>query len=65
MATGSDFQMRISNREVTTWVGLTLLKRMLNDIFFHTAAQSWDLLQAGSIRGYSPIQIVGEPIVSI
>jgi len=65
MAAGSDFQMRISNRAVTTWVGLTLLKRMLKEICFHTAALSRDLLQAGSIHGYPLIQIVEQFIVCI
>ena len=29
MATDSDFEMRFSNREVTAWGGVALLKRML------------------------------------
>ena len=65
MATDSDFEMRFSNREVTAWGGLALLKRMLNVIGFRTAARSWDLPQPGSNRGYPPIQIVEQFIVSI
>ena len=65
MATDSDFEMRFSNREVTAWGGLALLKRMLNVIGFRTVARSWDLPQPGSNRGYPPIQIIEQFIVSI
>ncbi len=65
MATDSDFEIRFSNREVSAWGGLAFLKRMLNVIGFRTAARSWDLPQPGSNRGYQPIQIVEQFIVSI
>jgi hypothetical protein len=65
MATDSDFEIRFSNREVTAWGGLALLKRMLTVIGFRTAARSWDLPQPGSNRGYPPIQIIEQFIVSI
>lgn len=65
MATDSDFEIRFTNREVTAWGGLALLKRMLDVIGFRTAAQSWDLPQPGSNRGYPPIQIIEQFIVSI
>ncbi|BBJ22081.1 hypothetical protein [Candidatus Nitrotoga sp. AM1P] len=65
MATDSDFEMRFSNREVSAWGGLALLKRVLNVIGFRTAARSWGLPQPGSNRGYPPIQIVEQFIVSI
>ncbi len=65
MAADSDFEIRFTNREVTAWGGLALLKRMLDVIGFRSAAQSWDLPQPGSNRGYPPIQIIEQFIVSI
>lgn len=43
MAPDFDVEMRFSNREVSAWGGLALLKRMLNVIGFRTAARSWNL----------------------
>jgi len=65
MATDSDFEMRFSNREVTAWGGLALLKRMLNVIGFRTLARSWNLPQPSSKRVYPPTQIIEQCIVSI
>ena len=65
MAADSDFEIRFTSGEVTAWGGLALLKRMLDTIGFRTAAQSWDLPQPGSNRGYPPIPIIEQFIVSI
>lgn len=59
------FDLKFTSREVTTWGGLALLKRMLDGMRFKEALQSWNLPQPGSNRGYRPEQLVEQMIVSI
>lgn len=61
----SDFEIKFTNREVSAWGGLALMKRMLDQMAFRQAAGGWDLPQPGSNRGYPPLQLVEQWIVSI
>jgi hypothetical protein len=61
----SGFQIKFTNREVSAWGGMALLKRMLNQMGFREAASGWDLPQPGSNRGYPPVQLIEQWIVSI
>jgi len=65
MDNDSNFEIRFTDREMTAWGGLALLKRMLDVIGFRAAAQGWDLPQPGSNRGYPAIQLIEQFIVSI
>lgn len=62
---GEGFSVSFSNREVTAWGGLALLKQMLDQMGFREAAQKWGLPEPGSNRGYAPLQLVEQFIVSI
>ncbi len=62
---GEGFSVSFSNREVTAWGGLALLKQMLDQMGFREAAQKWGLPEPGSNRGYAPLQLIEQFIVSI
>ncbi len=63
--TGDGFSVSFSDREVTAWGGLALLKRMLDSMGFREAAAGWGLPAPGSNRGYPPVQLIEQFIVSI
>ncbi|WP_051305041.1 IS1380 family transposase [Chitinilyticum litopenaei] len=62
---GDGFSISFSNREVTAWGGLVLFKQMLDSMGFRDAAGSWGLPAPGSNRGYAPLQLIEQFIVSI
>jgi hypothetical protein len=62
---GDDFSVSFSDREVSAWGGLVLLRKMFDQMGFAAALASWDLPQPGSNRGYRPTQLSEQFIVSI
>lgn len=62
---GCDFEVSFSDREVTAWGGLALLKQMLDQMGFAGAVSGWGLPLPQSNRGYSPTQLIEQFIVSI
>ena len=62
---GDGFTVNFSNREVTAWGGLALFKQMLDSMGFREAAAGWELPQPKSNRGYAPLQLLEQFIVSI
>lgn len=62
---GEGFSIAFSDREVTAWGGLALLKRMLDSMSFREAARAWELPPPGSNRGFPPIQLIEQFIVAI
>lgn len=62
---GEGFSVSFSNREVTAWGGLALFRQMLDSMGFRQAAMSWGLPGPGSNRGYAPLQLIEQFIVSI
>ena len=65
MSSQSDFEVRFTDREITAWGGMALMQKMLQSIQFSDAAKQWNLPQPGSNRGYEPIQIIEQFMVSI
>lgn len=63
--TSSAFEIKFTSREVSAWGGLALMKRMLDSMDFRTAASRWDLPEPGSNRGYLPVQLIEQLLVSI
>ena len=63
--TGDGFSVSFTDREVTAWGGLALLKRMLDGMGFRQAVAGWGLPAPGSNRGYDPVQLIEQFIVSI
>jgi len=62
---GDGFSVSFSDREVTAWGGLALLKRLLDTLEFREALGQWSLPGPGSHRGYAPAQLIEQFIVSI
>lgn len=60
-----DFEIKFTSREVSAWGGMALMKRMLDSMSFRNAASQWDLPEPGSNRGYPPVQLIGQLLVSI
>ena len=61
-----DFEIANTNKEISPWGGMVLLKKMLDQIGFHQAVeQCSDLPQPGSNRGYKPLSIIESFLVSI
>lgn len=65
MSSQSDFEVRFTDREITAWGGMALMQKMLHSIRFSDAAKQWDLPQPGSNRGYEPVQIIEQFMLSI
>lgn len=63
--TSSAFEIKFTSREVSAWGGMALMKRMLDSMNFRTAASQWDLPEPGSNRGYPPVQLIEQLLVSI
>jgi hypothetical protein len=61
---GEGFAVSFSNREVTAWGGLALFKQMLDSLAFREAAAGWGLPEPKSNRGYAPMQLIEQSIVS-
>lgn len=62
---GDGFSVGFTDREVTAWGGLALLKQMLDSMGFRRAVGSWGLPESGSNRGYPTWQLIEQFIVSI
>lgn len=63
--TSPAFEIKFTSREVSAWGGMALMKRMLDSMNFRTAASQWDLPEPGSNRGYPPVQLIEQLLVSI
>jgi hypothetical protein len=62
---GEGFSVSFSSREFTAWGGLVLFKQMLDSLGFREAAAHWGLPEPKSSRGYAPLQLIEQFIVSI
>lgn len=59
------FELRFTDKEITAWGGMALMKRMLDHLGFDTALKSAGLAQPGSNRGYRPEQLITQFMLSI
>lgn len=53
-----NFELQFTDKQITPWGGLSLLKRMLEHLGFDTALAASQLPQPGSNRGYPPEQLM-------
>ncbi len=58
-------EIKFTAREISAWGGMALMKRMLDSMNFRKAALQWDLPPPGSNRGYQPVQLIEQLLVSI
>jgi hypothetical protein len=60
-----DFKIEFTNKEITPWAGILLLKRMLDKMQFDDCLANLPMPVQGSNRGYSPIQLIKQFISSV
>jgi hypothetical protein len=58
-------ELRFSDREITPWGGMALMKRMLDHLDFQSALSRCGLPQPGSNRGYRPEQLMMQFMLSV
>jgi len=59
------YELRFSDREISAWGGMGLMKRMLDHIGFERALGVSGLPQPGSNRGYRPEQLILQFMLSV
>lgn len=59
------FELEFTDKEITPWGGLALLKRMLDHLGFDAALAARQLPQPGSNRGYRPEQLMTQFMVGV
>ena len=59
------FELRFTDKEITAWGGMGLMKRMLDRIGFDSALEACDFPKPGSNRGYSPTQLLLQFMLSV
>ena len=60
-----EFDLRFSDKEITAWGGMGLMKRMLDHLGFESALAAAGLPQPGSNRGYRPEQLITQFMLSV
>ena len=60
-----EFDLRFSDKEITAWGGMGLMKRMLDHLGLETALAAAGLPQPGSNRGYRPAQLITQFMLSV
>ena len=60
-----DFELRFTDKEITAWAGMGLMKRMLDHMQFDTALSIAGLPQPGSNCGYAPEQLITQFMLSV
>lgn len=59
------FELRFSDKEITPWAGMQLMKRMLDCMGFEQALERCGLPQPRSNRGYAPVQLITQFMLGI
>ena len=59
------FDLRFSDKEITAWGGMAIMKRMLDHLGFDAALTAAGLPQPRSNRGYRPEQLITQFMLSI
>ncbi len=60
-----EFDLRFTDKEITAWGGMGLMKRMLDHLGFESALTASGLPQPGSNRGYRPEQLITQFMLSV
>ena len=60
-----NFELQFSDKLITPWGGMALIKRMLDHICFDRALSDACLTQPGSNRGYRPEQLIMQVMLSV
>lgn len=60
-----ELSLSFTDKQITPWAGMALVKRMLDHIGWDEALKRAQLPQPGSNRGYAPEQLVGQFMLSL
>ena len=60
-----NFELRFSDKEITAWGAMALMKRMLDHMEFDQALAGAGFPQPGSNRGYAPEQLITQFMLSV
>ena len=60
-----EFELRFTDKEITAWGGMGLMKRMLDHLGFESALANARLPQSGGNRGYRPQQLITQLMLSV
>ena len=60
-----EFDLRFTDKEITAWGGMALMKRMLDHMEFRSVLSASGLPQPGSNRGYQPEQLITQFMLSV
>ncbi len=60
-----EFDLGFSDKEITAWGGMGLMKRLLDHLGFDAALAASGLPQPGSNRGYRPEQLITQFMLSV
>jgi DNA-directed RNA polymerase subunit L len=60
-----EFDLRFTDKEITAWGGMGIMKRMLDHLGFESALAAAGLPQPGSNRGYRPEQLITQFMLSV
>ena len=60
-----ELSLRFSDKEITAWGGMAIMKRMLDHLEFNQALSSAGLPQPQSNRGYRPEQLITQFMLSV
>lgn len=60
-----NLELRFSDKEITPWGGMAIMKRMLDHLGFDDALKQASLPQPGSNRGYRPEQLITQFMLSV
>lgn len=60
-----DFQIEFTDKEVTPWAGILMLKKMLDKMDFDGCLEALDLPKQGSNRGYGSDQLIKQFMTSV
>ena len=61
----TDFKIEFTDKEITPWAGMVLMKKMMSKMGFEQFLSQLELPQPGSNRGYSPEQLVQQFMTSV
>jgi hypothetical protein len=60
-----DYKIEFTDKEITPWAGIVMLKKMLDKMEFDDCLSSLCLPEQGSNRGYSSSQLIKQFITSV
>ena len=60
-----NLELRFSDKEITPWGGMAIMKRMLDHLGLDAALKQASLPQPSSNRGYRPEQLITQFMLSV